>query len=120
MDKKTKTRRQEEYPTVEQSIHSLLDNDDYDGWVKKRQLTKERYPVEGHDPVRYAWAKLRYDIRKQLEATDYTQLPDYTGSQEDRKMYREYRQFLRDLPKTYNNKSVLKAKVPTFKEMYVG
>jgi len=118
MDKKTLTRRLEEYEEVQVVFENFLD-EGFETLFKKRQLTKIRYPKEGHDPVKYAWAKFKYDILENLEATDYTQLPDYNGSQEDRKMYREYRKFLRDLPKSYNDNTVLNATVPTFKEMYV-
>jgi hypothetical protein len=62
------------------------------------------------------WEALREDREKVLKETDWTQLADSQLSSKNRQMYREYRQYLRDLPKHYNDNSVEIYKVMTFEE----
>lgn len=63
-----------------------------------------------------AWSKLKIERNAILKNTDYTQLADAPFTSKEKKYYREYRQFLRDITKNFDNKSILKAKIPTFDE----
>lgn len=62
------------------------------------------------------WTLLRAKRNKFLADTDKTQLADYPIDTKQRTKYRDYRQYLRDLPKLYNDSTVSKAKVKTFDE----
>lgn len=58
--------------------------------------------------------ELRRCILDKLKESDFTQLADAPISTDIKKLYREYRQYLRGLPSQHNNITILKAKVPSF------
>lgn len=62
------------------------------------------------------WTKLRAKRNQLLEQTDKTQLPDFPITTQIRGLYRQYRQYLRDITKLYNDQTVGEAKVKTFEE----
>lgn len=62
------------------------------------------------------WEKLRGKRNIFLAETDRTQLSDFPIDSKNRAKYREYRQYLRDLPKMYNDNTISKAKVKNFQE----
>lgn len=68
---------------------------------------------EGGVEVDY-WATLRYKRKLMLQDTDFTQLADSPISADVKKQYREYRKYLRDLPKSYNDNTITKFKVMSF------
>ena len=51
---------------------------------------------------------------KYLNESDWIMLSDAPVSTEGRKLYREYRQYLRDLPSIWQNKQILEYKVMKF------
>ena len=51
-----------------------------------------------------------------LEDTMWAMLSDAPLSQEGKKLYREYRQYLRDVVQLWDNKQILDSKVMTFDE----
>jgi hypothetical protein len=63
---------------------------------------------------------LRIKRDKLLRESDWTQLADVVMSQDERKQYRVYRQYLRDLPKLHNEISVLSADVYCFEDWKMG
>lgn len=62
------------------------------------------------------WHMLRAKRNKMLDETDKTQISDYPCDTKTRGHYKEYRKYLRDLPKLYNDETVKNAKVKTFEE----
>jgi hypothetical protein len=62
------------------------------------------------------WDILRKIRNKLLVETDHTQLADFPIDSKNRTLYREYRQYLRDLPRLYDNATIEKAKVKTFSQ----
>lgn len=61
-----------------------------------------------------AWCRLRQRRDSLLKETDFTQLADAPFVTTEKKLYREYRKFLRDIPLSFDKKSILKAKIPDF------
>lgn len=62
------------------------------------------------------WYMLRSKRDKLLAETDKTQLPDFPVDTKLRGQYKEYRQYLRHLPKMYNDETVKSAKVKSFED----
>lgn len=65
-----------------------------------------------------SWYFLRQKRDKFLQETDKTQLSDFPLDTKTRGLYKEYRQYLRNLPKMFNNETIKNAKVKTFEEWY--
>lgn len=63
-----------------------------------------------------AWKGLREKRDKLLRDTDYTQLADAPIKPDAKKMYREYRQYLRRLPNGYNDEHIRSYKIESFRE----
>lgn len=59
---------------------------------------------------------MRADRDKLLAATDFTQLPDAPLNTAEKTEYREYRDYLRNLPELYANSQVLEAVAMEFSE----
>lgn len=72
--------------------------------------------VEHTESAEECWKKLREERDKILQSTDYTQLADAPISSEVKRLYREYRQYLRKLPNGYNDEYITHYKIETFKE----
>jgi hypothetical protein len=79
-------------------------------------LIIEGYAGESKAP----FANLRLKRNKCLQETDWTQLADSTITQEERRSYRNYRAYLRDLPKLHNEESILSAEVYSYEEWLLG
>lgn len=62
------------------------------------------------------WESLRIDKKEALRNTDWTQIADNQMDSKLRQLYREYRQYLRDLPLQYNDSSIEIYKVMSFEE----
>ena len=62
------------------------------------------------------WKLLRAKRNTLLKDTDCTQLSDFPIDTALRSKYKEYRQYLRNLPKMYNDETIKQAKVKSFKE----
>jgi len=60
--------------------------------------------------------KLRIDRLEALRNTDWTQLPDVPLTSEEKKAFREYRVYLRDMPQRIERLQLLKYDVPSFEE----
>lgn len=60
--------------------------------------------------------KLRSDRNRILEETDKTQIADFPLTSKEKSKWRNYRQYLRDLPRNYNKTTIFKYKIMTFKE----
>lgn len=63
-----------------------------------------------------AWKILRVKRNKLLDQTDKTQLADFPADTKTRKKYKEYRDYLRNLPKMYSDENIENAKVKSFDE----
>jgi hypothetical protein len=63
-----------------------------------------------------SWYRLREKRNKFLEETDKTQLADFPVDTKTRGLYKEYRKYLRDLPKLFNEETIKNAKVKSFNE----
>jgi hypothetical protein len=63
-----------------------------------------------------AWYRLRVKRNELLAETDKYMLSDFPLSTQDRVKYKDYRQYLRDCPKLFNEETVKTAKVKTFVE----
>ena len=66
--------------------------------------------------IEECWKKLREERDKILKSTDYTQLADAPISSEVKRLYREYRQYLRKLPNSYTDEYIAYYKVESFIE----
>lgn len=62
------------------------------------------------------WILLRAKRNKLLEQTDKYMLSDFPITTQKRTHYKNYRAYLRDLPKLYDDNTISKAKVKTFEE----
>jgi hypothetical protein len=67
-----------------------------------------------------AWDLLRKRRNSKLYETDWVMLSDAPTSSEEKKKWREYREYLRTLPTLHNDDTVLNAKVYTFEEWNSG
>lgn len=72
------------------------------------------------DSVKECWNILRSARNKRLQLTDWSQLPDNDLSTEEKKQYRNYRSYLRVLPKLYDDATIMQAKVYSFEEWKKG
>jgi hypothetical protein len=63
-----------------------------------------------------AKAKLRKDRDELLASLDFTQLADAPITSEQKRLYREYRAYLRKLPAQHTDESIGTAKIETFQE----
>lgn len=63
-----------------------------------------------------AWYRLRQVRDKYLAETDKFMISDFPVDTKVRGQYREYRVYLRSLPKMFNEETVKSAKVKTFQE----
>lgn len=72
------------------------------------------------DIVEQSWYDLRCKRDVFLRQTDWTQLSDVVMQQEDRKLYRAYRAYLRGLPKLHNDETIVTAEVYDFTEWLNG
>jgi hypothetical protein len=60
------------------------------------------------------WEALRSDRNEALDATDWTQIADCALDSKVRQLYREYRQYLRNLPLSYNDSTIEQYKIMDF------
>lgn len=60
--------------------------------------------------------KLEQDIKLALNETTWSMLSDAPLSQEGKKLYRDYRQYLRDIPDLWKRQQINELKVMTFDE----
>jgi len=81
------------------------------------QIKLEEQPKS---PSQKAWDYLRTKRNRMLLLTDWTQLSDTELETDLRKEYRNYRAYLRVLPKLYDDVTVSNAKVYTFEEWKKG
>jgi DNA-binding ferritin-like protein (Dps family) len=72
------------------------------------------------DSVKECWKLVREKRNKMLQFTDWTQLPDTDLSTDERKEYRNYRSYLRVIPKLYNDATIMQAKVYSFEDWKKG
>ena len=70
--------------------------------------------------VEEIWMLFRKKRNSKLLETDWTQLSDCVLTVDERKEYRNYRAYLRNLPSLHNNDSVLAAKVYSFEDWKKG
>lgn len=76
--------------------------------------------INGYFNLEIAYQDLR-DLRdKYLAETDFTQLPDAPISSELRQLYKAYRQYLRNLPNSYDDSSIAGFQVQTFEEYQIS
>jgi Phage tail assembly chaperone protein len=83
----------------------------------KIELEEVKAPSLALDEV---WERFRYLRTEMLKLTDWSQLADVVMSQDLRKQYRSYRQYLRDLPKLHSDSTIIHAKVYDFNEFLNG
>lgn len=99
-------------------------------YIQKDGLQKLFYKVasgfkikvqkEELDSTEELWSVLRKRRLLKLQETDWTQLADAELDTETRKEYRQYRSYLRDLPKLHNDSSIIHAKVYSFEDWKKG
>jgi hypothetical protein len=75
---------------------------------------------EEKNTLEESWMLLRKKRDVLLKETDWTQLPDTELSTEERKEYRNYRSYLRVLPKLYDDITVTHAKAYSFENWKKG
>lgn len=67
-----------------------------------------------------SWTLLRETRDLLLKECDWTQIADNSLSQEERKDFRAYRQYLRSIPELHNDESISSAKVYNFEQWKEG
>ena len=72
------------------------------------------------DVIKQCWILLRNSRDRMLKLTDWTQLSDTELSTDERKEYRNYRSYLRVLPKLYDDATIIQAKVYSFEDWKKG
>lgn len=60
--------------------------------------------------------RVRLERNRMLQLTDFSQLADVPLSNEEKKLYRQYRKYLRELPLLIEREQVLKFEVLTFEQ----
>ena len=70
--------------------------------------------------VEECWKIFRNKRNTALNNTDWTQLADCELSTDERKDYRNYRSYLRTLPKLYDDTTIVSAKVYSFEDWKKG
>lgn len=108
--------RKLEYPKVDEFVHAYFDGG-LEELEAKREEVKKKFPLPNlvrKDRKEFAWKIFRNSRNKFLLETDYTQLPDAPLTSLQKSEYREYRKYLRDLPKAHNDNSIWSAKVLSF------
>lgn len=70
--------------------------------------------------VSECWSSFRETRNTLLKESDWTQMADVSISQEVRKDYRSFRQYLRDAPKLHGDNSIAEARVYGFIEWKSG
>lgn len=60
--------------------------------------------------------RVRLERNRMLQLTDFSQLADVPLSNEEKKKYRQYRRYLRELPKLIEREQVLEFKVLSYTE----
>lgn len=75
---------------------------------------------EESDSVDEIWMLFRKKRNVKLLETDWSQLSDCNLTVDERKEYRSYRSYLRDLPKLHNDSSIITAKVYSFEDWKKG
>lgn len=73
---------------------------------------------KGSKDDEYAVFRLKRDSA--LKATDWTQLADVIMTQDERKSYRNYRDYLRKLPGLHDDTSIVTAQVYSYEEWLSG
>lgn len=76
--------------------------------ISNRIFEEQNKDIEIKNLAKRAW--------EVYQTTNWTQLPDARLSQEGRKLYREYRNYLLDIEKLWRNKQLKDFKVMTFEE----
>jgi len=70
--------------------------------------------VWGVNPADVMFEQLRSERTVKLLESDPTMLPDYPMNSAEKKAMREYRQYLRDITKQYDNKTIYQYEIMTF------
>jgi len=73
-----------------------------------------------NDAIKQCWILLRTSRNRMLKLTDWSQLPDTELSTDERKEYRNYRSYLRVLPKLYDDATIIQARVYSFEDWKKG
>lgn len=97
---------------------------EFDGKKHKQYLLPAEYTVEIKDnrdvlrklEVKAKWNNLRKERDEMLQKTDWTQLADAPIDSNQKCEYREYRQYLRNIPTLYQNKQILKLQVMSIED----
>ena len=86
-----------------------------------RVLLPKEYDLSVEDvtselTIAESWAKLRSERDVILASLDFTQLADAPITSDQKRLYREYRDYLRKLPSQYNDETVVNYKIESFQE----
>jgi sulfatase maturation enzyme AslB (radical SAM superfamily) len=80
--------------------------------LKKLERKDKKYKRGEHRLLEELPAKIEEAINK----SNWSMLPDAPLSQEGRKLYRDYRQYLRDIPELWERQQIKKIEVMTFEQ----
>ena len=87
------------YKEPKQYLKELILEEENETLADKRLTVLENIvKINFEEVLKIKLKRLRFDRDSQLRETDYTQLGDSPISNENKKMYREYRLYLRELP----------------------
>ena len=82
---------------------------------KRLRVLEDMLVRDEEERAEKALERLVRERNELLKETDWTQLPDVPLTQEDKKLYRKYRQYLRELPQDIKS-GKLKCELKKFKE----
>ena len=112
---------------IEESQKKFIIDSKYmevNGFLKKFFKIADGFEItikkEEKSVLKEHWNLFRRKRMLALQETDWTQLADVDLDTEERKEYRSYRNYLRDLPKLYDDSSVTYAKVYSFEDWRKG
>lgn len=104
----------------EKYFKDILDTNNFNEvneFLHKVELIDQDVKIEfENNKIQEQIDKLKKEINDALHETTWSMLSDAPLSQEGKKLYRDYRQYLRDIPDLWKRKQINELKVMTFDE----
>lgn len=105
------------YTDPEIYFEELIFNEEDENLADKRLTVLENLILQDNaSKMEVEMERVRLERNRMLQLTDFSQLADVPLSNEEKKKYRQYRRYLRELPKLIEREQVLQFKVLTYQE----
>lgn len=103
------------YTNPDVYFEELVLNEENENIADKRLSVLENLILQDNaSKMEVEMERVRLDRNRMLHMTDFSQLADVPLNNEEKKLYRQYRRYLRELPKLIEREQVLKFEVLTF------